>query len=56
LLYTNADKVNLTISNFKETFIGTPFWMSPEVISKHKYNNLTDIWSLGVTAIELAEG
>ncbi|CAK91506.1 unnamed protein product (macronuclear) [Paramecium tetraurelia] len=47
LIYTNADK---------GTVIGTPVYMSPEVISKNRYNHLTDIWSLGVTAIELAEG
>ncbi|NXX52026.1 PAK1 kinase, partial [Tricholaema leucomelas] len=42
--------------NKRTSYAGTPHWMAPEILREEPYGPEVDIWSLGITAVEMAEG
>ena len=48
--------IQLTDEEFRTSKKGSPYWMSPQVVLNEKYDTKTDIWSLGITCVELVEG
>ena len=48
--------IQMTDEEYRTSKKGSPYWMSPQVILNRNYDMKTDIWSLGITCLELVEG